>query len=188
MFMSVIPRRNSSGRRSPACNSASRIGAGLVAAVAVALTVGACGSDDADSTGVEPSPASTPDPATSTTPDPSTSTTPDPSVPAPPTTVAPGPDDLGPTAQRLVDVAASDLVERLDLDATSAEIEVVSVEEVTWRDSSLGCPVKDMQYTQVLTPGTRIVLRHDGVTFDYHAGAGRDPFYCARPEAPLPDA
>jgi hypothetical protein len=95
--------------------------------------------------------------------------------------------DLGPTAQRLVDVAVADLVVRFDLADSASSIAVVSVEEVTWRDASLGCPAKDMQYAQVLTPGTRIVLEHDGRTFSYHAGGGRDPFYCPMPEAPLPD-
>ena len=70
----------------------------------------------------------------------------------------------------------ADLVERFDLATSRSTIEVVTVEEVTWRDSSIGCPMKGMQYTQVLTPGTRIVLQHDDSTFSYHAASGRDPF------------
>ena len=97
------------------------------------------------------------------------------------------PPTLSPTAQRLADVAIADLLTRLDASADPADIAVVSVEEVNWRNGSLGCPAKGMQYTQVITPGTRIVLTHDGVSYEYHAGSGRDPFYCATPEAPLAD-
>jgi len=95
---------------------------------------------------------------------------------------------LGPTARRLVDVAAADLIERFDLSGLSPDnpILVAVAEEVTWRDSALGCPMKDMQYLQVLTPGFRIVLEFDGATYTYHSGAGQDPFYCARPETPAP--
>ncbi|MGC9336421.1 MAG: hypothetical protein ACP5JJ_19970, partial [Anaerolineae bacterium] len=46
---------------------------------------------------------------------------------------------------------------------------VVRAEAVTWRDSSLGCPEKGMQYLQVLTPGYRIVLQGGDETLDYHA-------------------
>jgi hypothetical protein len=88
-----------------------------------------------------------------------------------------------------VDVAAADLVSRFELaDVSSTNpIVVTVVEEVTWPDASLGCPMKDMQYAQVLTPGTRIVLEHGGRSYAYHAGVGSDPFYCARPGSPLAD-
>ncbi len=93
---------------------------------------------------------------------------------------------LTPSAQQMADVAIADLAERIGGSSTdAATIAVVSVDEVTWRNGSLGCPAKGMQYTQVLTPGTRIVLVHEGVEYEYHAGSGRDPFYCAMPEAPL---
>lgn len=52
-------------------------------------------------------------------------------------------------------------------------ITVVSVEEVTWPDTSLGCPQPGMMYTQVLTPGYRLVLEAGGKTYEYHAGRGR---------------
>jgi hypothetical protein len=87
----------------------------------------------------------------------------------------------------MVDIAVADLVERFDLDDSVSSISVVTVEEVTWRDASIGCPAKDMQYAQVLTPGTRIVLEHEGRSFSYHAGGGREPFYCATPQTPVAD-
>ncbi len=78
--------------------------------------------------------------------------------------------------------AIDDLVERTGVDAQA--VTVVSVDEVTWRTASLGCPQRGFQYAQVLTPGVRIVLEADGVAHSYHAGAGRGPFFCADPEAP----
>ena len=177
--------------------SRSRLVALLAVAVAVAVG-GACGSDDDASGGSEPeasrtsspasSPADTTTPATDSTEPAVDSTTPGSTDPvATPTSMALDVGDVGPTARRLVDLAVADLVERFDLADSASPIEVVTVEEVTWRDSSIGCPMKDMQYTQVLTPGTRIVLQHDGTTFSYHAASGRDPFYCATPETPVAD-
>ena len=87
------------------------------------------------------------------------------------------------TAERLAQIAIDDLVGRIGV--TAADITVVSVEEVTWRDASLGCPRKGFDYAQVLTPGIRIVLAVDGTEYRYHGGGGQDPFYCAAPEAPL---
>lgn len=92
-------------------------------------------------------------------------------------------DDSPTSVDRLRQSAANDLAERLGL--APEVVEIVDVEEVTWRDASLGCPQKDFSYAQVLTPGTRITLRADGINFEYHAGSGRDPFYCAAPEQPV---
>ena len=97
----------------------------------------------------------------------------------------PGP---GPGLQRLVDIAKTDLSTNLRIDA--GDIETVEAAYVTWRDSSIGCPVAGMQYMQVLTNGARIVLRANGILYHYHSGGNRAPFFCARPspEGPLPYA
>lgn len=75
--------------------------------------------------------------------------------------------------------AVSDLATSLGVDESA--VEVVSQEEVIWRDGSLGCAEPGMMYTQALVDGTRIVLRVDGVDHEYHAGGGRAPFRCHRP-------
>ena len=152
----------------------------LVAFVGIA----ACGSDP-DSVSAPPQPDASPSSTSTPT------STPE-AAPSPATAPAlePGADvgPIGPTARRLVDMAAADLVGRFDLSGRSADnpIVVATAEEVTWRDSALGCPMKDMQYMQVLTSGFRIVLEFEGATYAYHSGAGQDPFYCARPETPAP--
>jgi hypothetical protein len=91
------------------------------------------------------------------------------SAPSPPT---------GPSAGR-VEVAVADLATRLGIDPTA--VEVVSVEEVTWRDGSLGCAQPGMAYTQALVAGSRIVLRADGAEHEYHQGGSKPPFRCAKP-------
>jgi len=146
--------------------------------------IAACGSDPG-SVSTPPPPDASPSPTSSPTSSPTGSPE---AAPAP--AIEPGADvaPLGPTARRLVDVAAADLIERFDLSGLSPDnpILVAVAEEVTWRDSALGCPMKDMQYMQVLTSGFRIVLEFEGATYAYHSGAGQDPFYCARPETPAP--
>lgn len=81
-----------------------------------------------------------------------------------------------------VDQARRDLAERLSV--AGDEVEVVEVEEVTWRDTSLGCPRPGMAYAQRLVNGSRIVLRANGKDYHYHAGGGRAPFYCEDPQSP----
>jgi hypothetical protein len=123
----------------------------------------------------------------------------DPKVAEPPTTVLddPGADDPetqpppepdpgaydGPLAH-LVAIAVADLAGRLKV--STSEIEVVSVESVVWPDGSLGCPARDMSYTQVQVDGAKIVLSVDGKVFSYHSGGGRDPFLCFTPTDPPP--
>jgi hypothetical protein len=78
--------------------------------------------------------------------------------------------------------AVRDLSRRLGVDP--AEVTVVSAEEVTWRDASLGCPRPGMMYPQVLTDGSRVVLEAQGRRYEYHAGGRRSAFLCENPEPP----
>jgi hypothetical protein len=85
---------------------------------------------------------------------------------------------LDPAAQAAVD----DLAERLDVDASA--ITAGPLEEVTWPDGSIGCPKPGKHYTQMLQPGTRLILTVDGAQYAYH-GKGEEPlFYCDSPTAP----
>jgi hypothetical protein len=53
-------------------------------------------------------------------------------------------------------------------------LEIVTAEERTWPDGSLGCPVPGMAYTQVVVDGYRIVVRAGARTLDYRgSGPGR---------------
>lgn len=106
-----------------------------------------------------------------------------------PTTTEPGEEEVTEPVISHPDVdvaiAMNDLAARFGFGADN--ISLVSAEEVTWRDGSLGCPLPDMSYTQALVNGRRIVLEAGGAQYNYHSGAGREPFYCAKPSEPLGD-
>ncbi|GAA2824249.1 hypothetical protein [Kribbella solani] len=84
-----------------------------------------------------------------------------------------------PPSGGLVEQARADLTKRLGVDA--GKVTVVSSEEVTWPDGSLGCPEPGMRYTQALVPGNRTVLEVDGKQYSYHSGGHRAPFLCEHP-------
>lgn len=76
-----------------------------------------------------------------------------------------------------------DLAERLGIDASA--VTVVAVEDVTWADTSLGCPQPDMSYAQVETDGMRVILEAGGDFYDYRSGGQVEPFLCVH--APVTD-
>jgi predicted small lipoprotein YifL len=80
----------------------------------------------------------------------------------------------------IVAPAIDDLARRVG--ATPEDIEIVSAEEVTWPDGSLGCPEPGMSYTQSLVDGSKVVLRYDDRVFVYHAGGDNKPFLCPSDE------
>jgi hypothetical protein len=81
-------------------------------------------------------------------------------------------DEPEPVAQAMADLAAE-----VGTDA----IELVSYEQVTWRDGSLGCPQPGRMYTQALVEGYRVTLRVDGETVYYHGATGQPPIRCDHP-------
>lgn len=93
---------------------------------------------------------------------------------------APGVRDPG---ARLVQRARQALADRLGLALEAVTVE--SVEEVTWRDSALGCPAPGMMYLQVLTPGYRIVLEAEGEEYTYHTDRGNQLVLCGSKGQPL---
>ncbi|KRE98772.1 hypothetical protein ASG88_17175 [Nocardioides sp. Soil777] len=129
----------------------------VVAVAALAIGCGESSSDRGEGAPVE-TPSSSPSEGEPTSP-----------ATSPPTTPAAG----------RVEVAVADLATRLGIEP--AAVEVVSVEEVTWRDGSLGCAQPGMAYTQALVAGSRIVLRADGAEHEYHQGGSKPPFRCAKP-------
>lgn len=163
------------------------LGPALVAALTIAAGCGGSGDDGAGTVpsvitpDQPPTPSGPPSRPTRPTPGPADPGAPSSTGPArtdlpgPPPTVAPGGTD--------VDRAVADVVARTGVDA--AAVTVVAEDAVTWRDSSIGCPQKGMQYLQVLTEGTRIIVEADGQRFEYHRGGRRDLFYCATPHPPV---
>ena len=81
-----------------------------------------------------------------------------------------------PATRSLVELARQALAKDLGIDV--AAIRLAQIEEVEWRDSSLGCPKPDMNYLQVITPGFRIVLEAQGRSYDYHTDTGKRVVRC----------
>jgi hypothetical protein len=80
-------------------------------------------------------------------------------------------------------VAATELAERLGVEV--ADITVNVVENVMWRDGSIGCPEPGMSYTQALVPGVRVILEHGNQFYYYHGTAADNLFYCENPGDPV---
>jgi hypothetical protein len=74
----------------------------------------------------------------------------------------------------------------------AADLRVMSVEDVTWSDGSLGCPQPGRIYTQALVPGHRVRIAAPGAPgapMNYHIGTrGNGWLYCPaeRAQEPLP--
>ena len=81
-----------------------------------------------------------------------------------------------------VKAAVADLSTQLGV--SESEVEVVSVQEVTWSDASMGCPQPGMNYTQQLVNGQLVVLSVGGTRYEYHSGGSRPLFLCADPRPP----
>ena len=65
----------------------------------------------------------------------------------------------------LLGMIRDDLASRID----GAEATLVVAEAATWPDGSLGCAVPGRVYTQVQTPGYRVVFEAGGERWDYRA-------------------
>ncbi len=90
--------------------------------------------------------------------------------------------------ERQVLAAKADLARRLGVQADA--IEVLEAREVTWPDTSLGCPEPGMMYAQVLTPGVLVRLGYRGSAHRYHGGLASVPVPCpaGRAQAPVDSA
>jgi hypothetical protein len=82
--------------------------------------------------------------------------------------------------EEIVQMAIRDLAARLDL--PEGDIEVTEVRDVQWPDGALGCPEEGKMYTQAVVDGTRVLLGAGDRIYDYHAGAGGEPFLCPSDE------
>jgi len=97
-----------------------------------------------------------------------------------PPTVVPGEGDV---PQPVIDQAIADAAGRAGVDPS--EVTVVSAEARTWPSGALGCPEPGYLYTDVITPGYRVVVEAGGRQYDYRAtqrGQG-DIRWCERPPA-----
>ena len=83
-----------------------------------------------------------------------------------------------------VEYSMKDLAHRLDVPLDTVVLS--GARQVTWSSGALGCPEPGMAYTQALVPGSVIYLRVYDKLHAYHAGSGREPFYCPRERVEQP--
>ena len=84
----------------------------------------------------------------------------------------------------LIEKAKEDLAQRLSIAIT--EISLIEAKDVVWPNASLGCPQPGMKYKQVPEDGALILLRAQGVVYEYHSGGGRGLFLCEK-ELSIPE-
>jgi hypothetical protein len=95
-------------------------------------------------------------------------------------TLAPGISEGVPST--VIDAAVADAATRAGV--SLAEAALVSAEPVTFPDGGLGCPEPGVLYTQVLTPGYRVVVEAGGREYDYRASTrGGTIRWCENPPA-----
>jgi hypothetical protein len=62
-----------------------------------------------------------------------------------------------------------------------ASVTVTSVTAVNWPTSALGCPQPGIMYSQLVTPGYKIVVSANGQSFEYHSDRGSNVVTCPTP-------
>lgn len=76
----------------------------------------------------------------------------------------------------LIEKAKNDLAQRLDIVVN--QIYVVETSEVTWPDTSLGCPQEGMVYAEVVTDGFLIKLEAETQIYEYHTNGTQSGVLC----------
>lgn len=66
-----------------------------------------------------------------------------------------------------------------DLGVSPDAVHVVSVDQETWPDRSLGCPKPGQMYAQVLTPGYRVVVEVNGTSSEFHTDEQSNVVRCS---------
>lgn len=85
----------------------------------------------------------------------------------------------------IAELVIRDLALRLNFELS--EIAVVSIGNVEWPNSALGCPLPGVDYAQVITPGYQIILEAAGEIYTYHTSARQAIVLCQNgvPELPV---
>lgn len=148
----------------------------IAGAVVAALLLVGCTASGASTTPLAATPL---DGSPSATPAASQATAaPSPTGPAAATAASPQP-TLSADATKSVGLAKAALAKKTGTAAD--QIQIISVTSTRWPTSALGCPQPGMFYSQLVTPGYRIVLQAGGQTYEYHSDRGRRVVYCAKP-------
>lgn len=76
----------------------------------------------------------------------------------------------------VVTAVMADLAKRSGVSVSA--ISLTSLSSAEWPDGSLGCPRPGIMYSQIVTPGYRIILSAGGQTYEYHTGRGTAFTFC----------
>lgn len=94
-----------------------------------------------------------------------------------------------PALNALIAKATDDLAQRFSI--PSDQVKLQEALEVTWPDSSLGCPNPAAQYLMVQTPGYLLRFQAMERTFEYHTDKTSNVIFCENsslaPPGSLPD-
>jgi hypothetical protein len=90
---------------------------------------------------------------------------------------------VDPATESLSIAAREDLAEMLEVDPET--IDVFDVTLVTWTDSSLGCPLPDVDYREIKIIGYRLLLKSGDELYRYHAD-GLQVQFCPEARETLP--
>lgn len=64
------------------------------------------------------------------------------------------------------------------------KIKLISAKAEQWPNSALGCPKPGKMYSQIVTPGFRIVLKAKGHRYEVHTGRADQAVICKKPKQP----
>jgi hypothetical protein len=78
---------------------------------------------------------------------------------------------MDPVAAELVELARRRIAQ--DLDLPTARVRLIAVEDTTWSDTSLGCPLEGESYAEVEIPGYRIILGVGQDRYVFHSDFDR---------------
>lgn len=85
----------------------------------------------------------------------------------------------------IVQQAVDDAATRAGVDVSS--VTVVSADAVTYPNGAAGCPRRGFLYTDVMTPGYRVVVEVDGTRYDYRGSVRSGAVtWCENPLGPGP--
>lgn len=75
-------------------------------------------------------------------------------------------------------IAQQDLAEKLRID--SSRIELYEWFDVTWSDTSYGCPEEGYVYTQLITPGFKMIFKARKKPYIYHTDVSSHVKLCPK--------
>jgi hypothetical protein len=106
---------------------------------------------------------------------------PPPSTPMPtdatdPSIVPPTANQPSPAEQKMIDLSRKNLSQKLNISID--QIVLISIQQIIWRDASLGCPKPGIDYIRVETPGYSILLDAGGKTYNYHTDESKRFILC----------